>query len=322
MSRDSGDIRQIAVPMYTDDKGYLGRECPECERYFKITPGTGITEGHPPLHCPYCNHASDISDFWTEAQREYALSYAGNQLWGDILKMAKKALEFESKPHKGFGFGLSVKVEGRPAPIHHYTEEALETEVECDACRLRYAVYGVFAFCPDCGKHNSLQMLDKNLDLAEKKLALAASLDTEISEAIITDSLGNVVSALDGFGRETCQVCTPPPAKTASVSFQNLAGARDRVLKAFGIDLSGVVEADEWAYAVNCFQKRHLIAHKMGVIDEDYIARSGDPDAILGRRVMINADEVWRLIEIVRRLARGFVTAASCGDSVERGSEP
>jgi hypothetical protein len=34
----------ISVPIQTDKDGYLGRECPnpDCEEYFKITPGTGI----------------------------------------------------------------------------------------------------------------------------------------------------------------------------------------------------------------------------------------------------------------------------------------
>lgn len=38
---------QMAIPIPPDDKGYIGRECPECEQYFKITLGTGIAEGNP-----------------------------------------------------------------------------------------------------------------------------------------------------------------------------------------------------------------------------------------------------------------------------------
>jgi hypothetical protein len=67
-----------------------------------------------------------------------------------------------------------------------------------------YAIYGVFGWCPDCGLHNSLQILTKNLELAKKELLLAKSADTELANHLIGDALENVVSAFDGFGREIC----------------------------------------------------------------------------------------------------------------------
>ena len=70
-----------------------------------------------------------------------------------------------------------MTVEGRPHPVQHYRESQLETEVVCEKCSLRYAIYGVFAYCPDCGEHNSRQILNKNLDLAGKQLGLAESIE-------------------------------------------------------------------------------------------------------------------------------------------------
>ena len=82
---------------------------------------------------------------------------------GAIVKDLKE-LEFDHRPRGELGTGFSLKVKGsRPTPIRYYSEETLETKVVCDECTLRYAIYGVFAFCPDCGKHNSLQILNKNL---------------------------------------------------------------------------------------------------------------------------------------------------------------
>ena len=64
-----------------------------------------------------------------------------------------------------------MKVEfGRPIPIHRYREPQLETVVTCSDCTLRYSVYGVFGFCPDCRKHNSLEILNKNLDVVTKMI--------------------------------------------------------------------------------------------------------------------------------------------------------
>jgi len=65
-------------------------------------------------------------------------------------------------------------------------------------------MYGVLGWCPDCGAHNSLQILSKNLELSRKELSLAETLDTEMAEHLVGDALENVVSAFDGFGRELC----------------------------------------------------------------------------------------------------------------------
>ena len=54
------------------------------------------------------------------------------------------------------------------------------------------------------------------------------------------------------------------------------------------------------------FQKRHLLAQKMGVIDEDYVQASKDRAAVVGRRIQIKPEEVNRLVEVIRRLGGGL----------------
>jgi len=64
--------------------------------------------------------------------------------------------------------------------------------VVCDNCPLRYAIYGVFGWCPACDAHNSLQILLKNLELAGKELALAETVDNELADHLIGDALENL----------------------------------------------------------------------------------------------------------------------------------
>ena len=87
------------------------------------------------------------------------------------------------------------------------------------------------------------------------------------------------------------------------MNFQNLEGARKSFLDLFGIDLSTAVEPEEWRAAVKAFQKRHLIAHKLGVVDLDYIAKTGDTRAVVGRKIVIDAGEVRELARIINTLA-------------------
>lgn len=289
--------KQISVPIRPDRDGFIGRECPECEGHFKLTPGTGITT-EDLCNCPYCGHSGKSDQFWTKDQIKYARSVAIKKVT-DALLRDLKSLEFDHKPSGSFGIGMSMKVEGKPHPIRHYREPRLETGVVCDHCTLRYRIYGVFAYCPDCGRHNSRQILDKNLELAGKQLELAAKVEGELSAHLVADVLENVVSAFDGFGREICRVHAlkaTDSSKAERISFQNLSGSQKNVVTLFGIDLAAALEPDQWKMTCRCFQKRHLLAHRMGIVDEEYLKRTGDNRAQVGRKVAIDPDEVKGLI--------------------------
>lgn len=108
----------------------------------------------------------------------------------------------------------------------------------------------------------------------------------------------NLVSAFDGFGRQVCL------QKAADIHFQNLSGARRRVQETFGTDFADVLAADDWERTCRVFQKRHLLAHKMGVIDVDYIQKANDPGAVAGRKINVSRDEVTWAIGIIGAIGR------------------
>jgi hypothetical protein len=296
---------QFSISLQPDADGYLGRECPieECLGYFKITPGTGL-KGPAPCHCPYCGHVGEANTFSTKEQIEYARSVVIRRVT-DALHQDLKSLEFESKPKGAFGIGISLKVtQSASHPVRYYREKQLETEVVCDNCTLRYAIYGVFGWCPDCGAHNSLQILTKNLELARKELLLAEAAEKELAEHLVGDALENVVSAFDGFGREICL------QKAADIRFQNIAAARRKVQETFGFDFADGLGTDDWEYACRVFQKRHLLAHKMGVIDEEYVQKTNDPKAVTGRKIQVSRADVTSAIDIVEALGRRLFSGA------------
>jgi hypothetical protein len=304
--RSLGNQFNISLP--TDENGYLGRECPntDCKGYFKIVSGTGL-RGVVTCHCPYCGQTADQSDFHTPDQIEYVKSVVMREVMGAVTKDLKD-LEFDIKPKEAFGIGLSMKVKsGPPHPVHRYREKALETHIECTSCTLKYAVFGVFAFCPDCRQHNSLQILYKNLELVRKMLGMAASAEAELAGRLVENALEDCVSAFDGFGREICQVHSKASAdleKVEKISFQNLEAAKQNVSALFKLDFAAGLTGDEWKAAVQGFQKRHLLSHKMGVVDGEYVRKSGDTEAVVGRKVNIDAGEVRALCQIIGKLGR------------------
>lgn len=297
---------RISVSIPRDEDRFTGRECPECEGYFKIEGGTGLKGIGLPCHCAYCGHIAQHDQFATREQIEYVKSVAMRRVADAIFKDLK-GLEFDQKPRGAFGFGISLKVkQGDPIPVRYYREAKLETEVICADCTLRYSVYGVFAYCPDCGKHNSRQILEKNFEVIGKMLALAAVSDIEMAERLVQNALEDCVSAFDGFGREVCRIFKSvaiDQSKVDKLSFQNVAAARSAVSEMFGIDLCADVTPDDWQSTLRSFQKRHLFAHKMGVVDDEYVKRSGDTQAVVGRKVALRAEEVRALVDVQRKIA-------------------
>nr|MDA3950335.1 hypothetical protein [Spirochaeta sp.] len=264
----------------------------------KIQPGTGLKGEDLPCHCPHCGHEAGQDKFYTKAQVEYVKSVVLNQVSSALLKDLK-SMEFNHKPRGGFGIGVSMKVSGRATPVRQYQEPDLETEVICDKCTLRYMIYGVFGFCPDCGVHNSLQILEKNFDLIEKLLTIAESQDAFLSKHLIENALEDCVSAFDGFGRETCRVFRQEasnPNKAADIKFQNIKGAAEKVSEQFSICLADAVDPADWITIQQAFQKRHLLAHKMGVVDESYQKATGVGASSIGKKVSITTDEIHKLL--------------------------
>ncbi|ULQ61027.1 hypothetical protein K7I13_07180 [Brucepastera parasyntrophica] len=296
------DKMEIPVDIPLDDNGFIGRECLECERYFKLKPGTGLPTKH--CHCPYCDYEGDGNTFWTKAQIEYAQSVALNQVINKYLqpsfdKLNKTFKDLERKSRNSLiKFKFKVSNEKLELPIKYYNEKELETYIVCDSCGLEFAVYGVFARCPDCAELNAFLIYDKSLDITEKKLFIF--LKPEIPNDIRMDSykfiLFDCISAFDGLGKELRKkVQNIFPERPKNI-FQNL-NALD--------DCTGNIISNShsnYQFIFKMFQVRHIYEHNMGVIDEDFIKKLDGYSDKLGMRYNLSEDEIKIFIQGMREL--------------------
>jgi hypothetical protein len=142
-------------------------------------------------------------------------------------------------------------------------------------------------------------------------LELAASVESpDLARHLIEDGLENCVSAFDGFARETCRVRathSQDAGRAANLSFQNLGNAAKSVQTLFGVDLQSAVDPAAWDRTTRAFFKRHLLAHRSGVIDEKYVLSSGDTAAIVGRRISIQPLDVTEVAETVAALGSALI---------------
>ena len=299
----------IQVSFKLDENGYLGRECEECHQYFKVKPGTGLS-GNETSFCPYCGHEAASQSFLTEDQNELLKSHALRYVHGLIQGKLKEALP-PREIRSGF---LTIKITskpGRPPALFEYEEQDIETHTHCDSCTLDYAIYGVFAYCPDCGAHNSFQTLRSNLGLLAKLLSIADR-DPDLTESIVSTVLEKSVAAFDAFGREAVRVTSQRvKGQEVSCSFQNLSGAAKRLQVEFALDFEATVLRDVWVKLIRGFQKRHLFTHNMGVVDERYLEATKDDEAVVGRKVLLNAEEVQEFLSLLEQLGVGLWNALS-----------
>jgi len=112
-----------------------------------------------------------------------------------------------------------------------------------------------------------------------------------ISEKIVENALEDTISAFDAFGREWGSKLN------VVISFQNIESARKKLLAENGLNIANSIDQREWNFILTQFQKRHLLAHKMGVIDETYVKNTGIDASMIGRKVSISSDEVKLLIK-------------------------
>jgi hypothetical protein len=167
---------------------------------------------------------------------------------------------------------------------------------------LEYTIYGAFGYCPDCGVHNSAQIAGANFDLVLKTLDLAKTAVAEIQAKLVENALEDAVSCFDGFGREHC---TNQPYK---ISFQNIDAAKDKIQREHQFDLSAALTAPDWKFVSDQFQKRHLLAHKLGIVDSEFVAKTGCSPSLQGRKVTISESDVRTLITHLRTMANALHT--------------
>jgi hypothetical protein len=60
----------------------------------------------------------------------------------------------------------------------------------------------------------------------------------------------------------------------------------DGVLERFGFDFADALTTAQWEEICRVFQKRHLLSHRMGVIDDEYLQKANDSGAVPGRKII------------------------------------
>ena len=284
----------------------MGRECPseECGRYFKLKPGTGLPIDE--CSCPYCGTKGGSSDFFTEDQLRYAQTYGAKKILEPILSKFAQDIEQMNRGQRGGLIRLEFSVNRKGIRVHNYVEKHLETEVTCDHCGLEFAVYGVFASCPDCRRLNALRVCLASLATTKKKLTLSKdqTLDADLRRDLLRDGLGGAIGAFDAFGKALRVRRTSINPKAKPNLFQDIEALHGE-LKATGMPgIEQLIGTKNWEEMKWFFQARHIYTHNAGVVDARFVAKQPAYANMLGRILPLDAELIRKSIDSLGVLAR------------------
>lgn len=325
------DQYEMSITVPADADGFRGHECPGtgcAPAYFKVKPGTGLS-GQPEMHCPYCRTAGGAHKFFTQEPIRFAKDEVLAEAKRGVSAMLKDAFTGGGASRRSGGGLFSVEMTYREGPREHVRPprgEPLRRDLVCAHCTLEQAVFGLATWCSDCGKDiflvhvaSEVHVLRVMLDAVPERRKM---LGARVAGRDIEDALENVVSVfeavLKAVTRRQLLSLGRAPADADAVlrkevrnGFQSVA-RKEPLFKTFaGFDLLACLEARERQFLAGALEKRHPIAHNLGVVDKAYLAKSRSA-ASEGREVALHADEVRRALDLAERvLASAYQTLFS-----------
>lgn len=124
---------EMKVPL--DSDGFLRRECPNCERQFKLKQVDSNTEtqednNDESYYCPYCYESAPLNSWWTKEQLEYAQQLAFKEVMEPGLRSLQR--QIESLNSSSSFVHADVEVSSPPEPnFLSETDDMIKAEFPC-----------------------------------------------------------------------------------------------------------------------------------------------------------------------------------------------
>lgn len=310
----------ISVPIKPDTEDYYDKECPaeSCLFGFKVfgDDWTNIVRDEE-VFCPACRHRAPAKSWYTREQIEQAKEYAFKQVQAGLDRaMVNDAKDWNRRqPRNGF-LTITMDVKGFSTPLLMpiAAAEPMRLRTACDACGCRYSYIGAAFFCPSCGensaRHTFKQTLTTIRTAATTGEILRKSLGTDEAEVLIRSLLEkgfqDTVMSFQRLNEQIyAQIAGAQVARRNA--FQNLDDGSELWTKAVGRSFDAMLSSDEARRLRIYFQQRHLIAHRQGIVDRNYLLRSGDATYAIGQRLVIRETAVIDFVDLVERLGNAII---------------
>ena len=146
--------------------------------------------------------------------------------------------------------------------------------------------------------------------LSEMKQMLTTTYGRDKAETmcrgLLESSIGDIVSAFQKFASCHYDKLT---GKTSRVNDFQIVDKGSQLFKdATGKGYDEWLSVDELKDMNLLFQRRHLIEHNNGMVDQKYIDKSGDNSYAVGQRLVVKGSDPLTLLAIIKKLGKGLVS--------------
>ncbi len=318
------NINSISVPIEADEKGYIDRQCPsqECEFIFKVNDDDWSDNSKDEaVWCPLCRHEAPSDQWFTFEQIEYAEKEAITIVEGMIQNaMISDARKFNQRQPKNQFLTMSMNVPGgrkRTFALPAKAAEAMQLEIQCEECNSRFAVVGSAYFCPACGYNSVTRTYTDSLRKIKAKrdnIEVVRNAIMETSgkdEAELTRRSLLETCILDGVVafQKFCEGLYSKYGTPPFNAFQRLDQGSDLWKKEIQKGYDAWLQPDQLSSLKILFQKRHLLSHKEGLVDEKYLTTSRDTSYKAGQRIVITNKDIDDLVYFLEILGDGLLKA-------------
>jgi len=219
----------------------------------------------------------------------------------------------------------------------HYSEEKQQRHFTCqtDKCRTQTDILGEYGYCPAAVGRTRGSCFSDHFDhelthLEEIRTAVA---DRNGRRAVWEKMTVEAVSRLEALGRHLRRRLLGYPltdvrrTRVKKMSFQQPLVADVSLKEWYGMGLfewrgsetnpKRIIAQSEIPFIRKMVQRRHILIHNLGVVDQDYLELSGDTHVRLDERIEIRSNETKRFLENVKAMGLNLLDNVEEGFSVE-----
>lgn len=259
--------------------------------------------------CPYSGTVADDGAFVhpddVKAAVEMVKHDAVQDVQDALSEMLKNAFKGNSSNNSFIKVTTGVK-RSMPKPKPRFARQDLMRELVCDHCGRDYGVFAISLFCPDCGAPNLRLHFVREIELVDDQVSLAEEIAVdkeELAYRLLGNAHEDVLTAFEAtlktvylHGKSTTS--NSPPPKVGN-DFQNVEKALKRFEELCLNPFNSLTEDEMEELRLN-IQKRHVIGHNLGVVDDKFATH--DNDAKVGETVNLVGDDIRKFAAISQKV--------------------
>jgi len=301
----SRESPMVPVMLVSDREQFFGRICPACRGYFRTHDIAAV------LHCPYCSTRARLIEFTTANQLEF------------IDEVRKRYIE-AIQGHEVQEIDLDAIAQALPnnRPKWAYSEEVQQHRFSCAKCNNRFDILGEYGCCPACGARNSLEVMKAHLEALQDEFESAdANINNRQDREIEWEKMTKCISDFEAMARDIQNglarlPMTPLRRKhVEQISFQQIMKAAESLENFFAINLFKSVSQADREFLNKMFNRRHILTHNGGRVDQEYLDRTSDTEVRLHQKIVVRSREIARLLPLLKAMAmnlfQGYESIAS-----------